>query len=356
MARLLALGALGAALSLAAGLFDAEALWVPGAGLLLLALILAASLELAARGARVQRRLSRARLSEGEPLEVEIVARAGRLGLAGGDVDATAGRGRAVALRAGSGTTRVRRTLTWERRGRHALAPPAVALRDPLGLGRRVVRGTEEDSVLVLPRLEPVTSLGGGLGLSFGHQVTRPVAGAESEQDGLRPYRPGAPANRIHWPALARGAGLVERRLLPDADRLPLVALDPSGGTEADLDAAVRAAASLAWSLAHAGGCAVLLPGDRRPTPIDDGLTAWPAVHARLALVTAGPPLALPAHLGNHRTLLYVAPAPRRLPAAVLAGGTRVLVVPVEQAGAPVLEVAGCRGYLVGARAEARAA
>jgi cell volume regulation protein A len=74
----------------AAGLFDAEALWVPGVGLMLLALLLAAALELAARGARVERRLSRARLSEGDTLDVEIVARAGRLGLAAGEVDAAA--------------------------------------------------------------------------------------------------------------------------------------------------------------------------------------------------------------------------------------------------------------------------
>ena len=28
-----------------------------------------------------------------------------------------------------------------------------------------------------------------------------------TEVDGLRPYRPGTPASRIHWPALARGRG-----------------------------------------------------------------------------------------------------------------------------------------------------
>ena len=51
---------------------------------------------------------------------------------------------------------------------------------------------------------------------------------------------------------------------------------------------AVRAAASLCVHLAHAGGCALLLPGERRPVEIGRDLGAWPALHARLAVVEAG--------------------------------------------------------------------
>ena len=50
-----------------------------------------------------------------------------------------------------------------------------------------------------------------------------------TEVDGLRPYRQGTPASRIHWPALARGAGLLERRLRADTDSRPLVVVDARG-------------------------------------------------------------------------------------------------------------------------------
>ena len=51
---------------------------------------------------------------------------------------------------------------------------------------------------------------------------------------------------------------------------------------------AVRAAASLCVHLARKDGCAILLPGERRPIEIGHDLGAWPAVHARLALVRGG--------------------------------------------------------------------
>ena len=84
----------------------------------------------------------------------------------------------------------------------------------------------------------------------------------------------------------------MERRLRSDGDTRPLVVLDPRRpAREEDLDAAVRAAASLCVHLARAGGCALLLPGDRRPTVLESTLIGWPHLHVRLALVDdrAGP-------------------------------------------------------------------
>jgi hypothetical protein len=179
--------------------------------------------------------------------------------------------------------------------------------------------------------------------------------------DGLRPYRPGTPASRIHWPALARGAGLIERRLRADGDSRPLVVLDarcgPAGG-EVDagevLDAAVRAAASLTLELARRGGCRLLLPGERRAVPVESDLAGWPGVHARLALVEGGvaerPPVLGPGAKAG--PVLYVAAqALERLPAAISGAGARscLLVLPAgvpAPAGATLsFEVCGCRGY-----------
>jgi uncharacterized protein (DUF58 family) len=240
--------------------------------------------------------------------------------------------------------------------------PPSLVVHDPLDLACAVRRAAAPpDELLVLPRTERVQWTGRDLARpdpNTGRTPSEPLAA--TEVDGLRPYRVGTPASRIHWPALARGAGLLERRLQADGDSRPLVVLDArcSGAIE-HLDAAVRAAASLVLELTARGGCSLLLPGERRPMDVDPDLGSWPAVHVRLALVEpAGerqaPMLASGARRGR---LFYVAAQPiERLPAR-LAGnceGVGILVLPVELtsgvAGAPAFEVTGCRGYVVGSQ------
>src|SRR5690606_36373813 len=146
-------------------------------------------------------------------------------------------------------------------------------------------------SVLVLTRVEPVLVAGrddGGDGTGAGGRRSG-FGAAEVELDGLRAAREGTSAARIRWPSLARGVGLMERRLRPEAEARRLGALDarmPAG--EVALDAAVRAAASLTVHLARRGGCALLLPGDRRPIPLDGDLHGWTAQHVPLALLAGG--------------------------------------------------------------------
>jgi len=178
-----------------------------------------------------------------------------------------------------------------------------------------------------LPR-NPEQALAGACPIvaSYGAR-DRGLRGAATQLDGLRPYRVGAPASRIHWPALARGAGLIERRLRADGDARPLIVLDarlPGAGPGTQLlDAAVRAAASLTLALARSGGCGLLLPGEQRPTPIDAELTAWPAAYARLAVVDGAGARApaLGPSTGRIGPLVYVAVrAPDRLGAMSAAG------------------------------------
>src|SRR3989442_1149315 len=76
------------------------------------------------------------------------------------------------------------------------------------------VGGPPGGDVLVLPRIEPVLAAGaGGSGAGrvalggAGHGLTvtgLQASAAELEVDGLRPYREGTSASRIHWPAVAR--------------------------------------------------------------------------------------------------------------------------------------------------------
>jgi uncharacterized protein (DUF58 family) len=234
-------------------------------------------------------------------------------------------------------------------------------VRDPLGLAVRPAAARAEDAeLLVLPRIEPVVAIppgGDGAGIA-GAGRARPHIAAEVDLDGLRQLRTGTPASRIFWPSVARGAGMMERRLRPDSDTRPLVLLDPRGAaTEDDLDKAVRAAASLTLHLARAGGCALLIPGERRPIVIETTLGGWPHAHARLALVEGSMRPSLGALAGRRGPVLYVAArrvhrAPRVL--ANAPGGGRILVVPGELAGRrPSFSVAGCHGYeLSGARSQ----
>jgi len=346
---------LGIGLLIVAATFDAEPIYVPGVGFLLLAAVSAAWVAAGARGVRIERSVSLRRVVEEQPVRVDVVVTAGRLPLPSGLIDDPLLPAPAP-MAVGSRRTRVRIDARFGRRGRRVLAAPRVIVRDPFGLATRVVASEDPAEVLVLPRLEPVlASPGGGDGTGLAARRGRPAVAAEIDLDGLRPYREGAPASRIFWPAVARGGGLMERRLRADGDTRPLVVVDPRfPAGEDELDAAVRAAASLCVYLARAGGCALLLPGDRRPTGLEPTLAGWPHLHVRLAVLDAqrGPNIAgLAARRGP---VLYVAARPGvRPPAALLhaPGARRLLVVPGTLPGRPAaFTVAGCSGYDVGAR------
>ena len=277
MRSALGCAALGLALLLVAGTFDAEPLYVTGAALILLGAGSAAWIGLGAWGATVRRELGGRSVLEDQPLPLRVEARRGRLPLPPGWIDEPL-LAEPVRLKTGRGRARVRVDVTFARRGRRVLAPPALVLRDPFGLAERVVRGDHSDEVLVLPRVFPVrATANGGDGISA-HARAALIAQAETEIDGLREHREGSPASRIHWPSVARGAGMMERKLISEADSRPLVVLDPRAPADEEaLDAAVRAAASLTVHFAKRGGCGLLLPGDRRAV----GRRARPA---RLAL------------------------------------------------------------------------
>src|SRR4051812_28813771 len=237
--------ALGVLLLVVAGTFDAEPLYVTGAALALLGAGAAGGIGIGAWGAGAKREISARGVLEGQPLEVRIQGASGRLPLPPGWIDEPL-LPEPVRFRAGRRSTRVRVEVTFGRRGRRRLAPPALVLRDPFGLAQRVVTGETGDEVLVLPRVYPVRATAGGGDATPAHARAALIAAAETELDGLREHRVGSPASRIHWPSLARGHGLMERKLISEADSRPLVVLDPRAPASQDaLDAAVRAAASL---------------------------------------------------------------------------------------------------------------
>jgi uncharacterized protein (DUF58 family) len=379
--RATAVAIAGCLLLLVAFGFDAAPLFGPAVAFTAIGVFAPAWVWVSARGAQAHRQLNAERVVEEQPLEATIEVRRGWLGLPGAEV-IDPFTGSRVELAGplspivGARAASVRVVARFSRRGLHALAPPLLIVSDPLDLARvQTESAAPPQQLLVLPRIEPVRWLRTDRGRRF--ELPDGRASAETlaavEIDGLRAYRPGTPASRIHWPAVARGAGLIERRLQADGDTRPLVVLDartPSAGHSTELlDAAVRAAASLVLEFARSGGCGLLLPGEQRATAIDRELGAWSAAYARLAVVQGGPGTRAPAlgpTAGRLGPLIYVAASPLDRLTAALSGpgrGLTVLVIPNQglTGGRPrgvrghmvaTLEVSGCRGFLLGARRE----
>lgn len=347
----------GAALLVLALAFGSATLFVPALALLVLAVLATLWILLAGRCVRISRALEAERVLEEQPVEARIQIE-GLLGLPGAEIHDPLSGGAIAISSVRSRRIELRVLSRFPRRGRVKLPTPRLSLSDPLGLARSITRALgPAQELLVLPRTEAVSwrDAGGWPELHTAGGVISPEPTGATELDGVRHYRPGTPASRIHWPALARGAGLLERRLLPDGESSPLVVLDARGtGPDSTLDAAVRAAASLTVALARRDGCDLLLPGQRRPLHVGRDLAAWPDAHARLALVEGGPDTPAPALPPGRRsgTVFYVAAQPVREPG--LAGESRmgvVLVLPREvslgRQHSVSFVVSGCVGFVL---------
>jgi uncharacterized protein (DUF58 family) len=344
---------LAGAFVLCAAAFDSPSLYVPGVALAALVAGSRLWVELVARRARLHRLPGAWSIVEGEPYGLRVRIDAGRLPLPGGRlVHPLADRPLPLGMRPGR---HARLELGSLRRGRHRIEPATLLLTDPMGLHTADIRSDRGDGVLVLPRIEPVVSceahggpgdaaLDGLDGLGGPGLDTTAV---DLEIDGLRPYRPGSPASRIHWATVARTGEMVEHRLVAGADSSSLVVLDRSDPADQDaLDAAVRATASICFHLAPEGGCMLLVSGERRPLEIDSQLRAWPQVHAHLAVVDAGGVGPAIQHLPPTETIFWVTAA-KEGPGWTrsLSGHRWYLVTPFPLPGlASSFTVAGCHG------------
>lgn len=361
MSRAIATALLGIGLCLVGGAFDTASLYLPGVAIVLLVALSAVWVLLAASGARVVRLPTPPTVVEDAPFRIRVEARLGWLPAPGGELtDPLLATATAVA---GRRRARLEATAALPRRGRVTLDPSRLTVCDPLHICTRQTLAADSSELLVLPRIDPVTvvadggagSAGGLSGLGTG---ARPAgqwhddASDGVDLDGLRPYREGAPASRIHWATLARRGEMMERRFVAERAAAPLVVLDATAPASPHaLDAAVRAAASLCVALARVEGVALLVPGDRRPIAIDHDLGAWPGVHKRLALVAAGTRTSVGGLGPRSGALLWVtavagAALPREL--ELLPARPRYLVAPTLPVGATAaFEVGGCSGRLV---------
>lgn len=345
-----ATGATGAALILAGLGLGLDTALVAGFTLLLLAGGAVAWVELATRRARLVRSPLPRTIVEDQSHRLRIELRGALLRPPGGRVEDPLLK-RPIAV-GPDWSGLVLEPVRLRGPGRRPLPPARLLVADPLGLWSRELRSAAAEEVVVLPAVEPVHGLNGG-GASLGRgagklagDIARLVAvgPGQLEVDGLRPYREGSPASRIHWPAVARSGDMIERRLTGASGSQPLVVLDLRGAPNRIAgDRAVRAAASLCVALANRGGCELLLPGARRTIAIDPDLRAWPAARVRLALADRdAPPSAGIAQRGGAR--IWVAASP---PRAGRPGGVRgpgFLVAPGGERRAASFEVARLLG------------
>jgi uncharacterized protein (DUF58 family) len=211
--------------------------------------------------------------------------------------------------------------ITVRRRGAYRLLPSRLRVRDALGIFEWTLRAGVPEPLLILP------TPGGQANLHPRH----PVPGPDPEPDGLRAHTPGDPLARIHWPALARGAGLQVRRFAAASSGLPLVVVDTAGTSDSHaVDWAARTAAAHILAFTRGGGCRVLLPGDATETTLVELEAGWRALHRRLATLDASV-LATPTQLAQGAPAIRVraSAAPAR-PARGLPWALPVGVVPVE--------------------------
>lgn len=358
--------ALGVLLTLAGLAFGSPSLLVPGFALSAVALVSVAWVEAATRRARIEVEAGPARIVEGDAYPLVARLRRGVVPPPGGEVRHSL---LEKPLRTGPfRPANVELSIRMPRRGRYPLGGTSWRIEDPLGLYGRELSPPPGGELLVLPRLEsvevigPASVEGDGAGAASageeGAASIREARAVEFEVDGLRPYRHGSPASRIHWPALARSGEMHERRVVAGAEATPLIALDAEGAQDAEaLDRAVRAAASLCVHLAPRTGCAVLLPGSRSPSMLDARLRAWPALHASFAVVGSGAPTRLPSRSAGLRGSVFwvTARPPGEASIPRSAGAGRHYLVSAFRPDGPVaFEVAGCYGTAAVSRAAAR--
>lgn len=179
-------------------------------------------------------------------------------------------------------------------RGRYDIGPAVVTAVNPFGSGEAVREMERRSSLIVYPRLFPLSDI---------HAEADDPSGLRDRQRwlfadplrvvGVRPYQAGDPERMVHWPATARTGVLQVRQLTAAVSRATALFLEARTAREAwfGLDrarheAAVAVAATLARRIARErGSFALYSNGSVRNGPRHLSLAAGSgAGHLRLAM------------------------------------------------------------------------
>ncbi|HEY8339429.1 MAG TPA: DUF58 domain-containing protein [Egibacteraceae bacterium] len=188
---------------------------------------------------------------------------------------------------AGGAATSLRYSLVGHARGRYAIGPVAVRVRDPFGTAEHVRRCGDVDEVLVYPRVEPLAgSAVRGASRGSGSSATRRLLASGDEFYTMREYVTGDDLRQVHWPSTARRSTLMVRQQEQPWQAQATTLLDlravvhRGAGPDSTLEHAISAAASIVWHLAERGYEQRLVTdsgaGSTRAEP-------WPRLLERLA-------------------------------------------------------------------------
>ncbi|MBM4465968.1 MAG: DUF58 domain-containing protein [Chloroflexi bacterium] len=141
--------------------------------------------------------------------------------------------GRVVA--AGGGETyRWRVSTVCRRRGLFTLGPWTVHMQDPFGLFTVTQHYEQTHSLLVVPPVMELPSVVLPRGVATGGAVARqPAANLTLNVSATRPYAPGDPLRRIHWPSTAHRDALISKTFDAEVTGDLWIVLDLDAGVQA---------------------------------------------------------------------------------------------------------------------------
>jgi len=200
-------------------------------------------------------------------------------------------------------------TLEAKSRGDYQLGPLRLRSGDMFGLFPRELILPHFQSLLVYPRIFPLSKLNLPLRALFGEKVgPRSIYEDTSRVAGAREYRYDDPLKRIHWKASAAHSKLQTRQYECGTSLSLLLILDVNSFTEEDeeFEYAVSTIASLAYEAERQGFAVGLLTNSEPEVhiPIGSGRAQLTQILEALARITVKSRLPLSKQMDRIRTIL----------------------------------------------------
>jgi uncharacterized protein (DUF58 family) len=202
-------------------------------------------------------------------------------------------------------------TLEAKSRGDYQLGPLRLRSGDMFGLFPRELILPHFQSLLVYPRIFPLSKLNLPLRALFGEKVgPRSIYEDISRVAGAREYRYDDPLKRIHWKASAAHSKLQTRQYECGTSLSLLLILDVNSFTEEDeeFEYAVSTIASLAYEAERQGFAVGLLTNSEPEVhiPIGSGRAQLTQILEALARITVKSRLPLSKQMDRIRTILPI--------------------------------------------------
>ena len=160
-------------------------------------------------------------------------------------------------------------SLRWARRGVYDLGPALVDVSDPFGVMHKMRTSPQQDQVVVVPLVLPLSALPRPFGPAAPEAVELTRIGFDGDEfHAIRDYEPGDDLRKVHWALTARTGSLMIREDHPSARAQLTVLLDLRVGArnEPAFELACSVAASVAVAAVSEGRSVRLLTSDGVPT------------------------------------------------------------------------------------------